>query len=301
MTAVQATALGKRYRRRWALREFDVEIPEGAVVALVGPNGAGKTTFLHLAAGLIRPTTGAVRVFDHDVSADDALLPRIGLVAQDSPLYRTFTVQDTLRLGRELNPSWDGEPVIERLEQLGIPMDQKVGTLSGGQRAQVALAVALGKRPELLLLDEPLANLDPLARRELLQTLMRTAAERPLTIVLSSHLISDLNRVCDHLVLVTRGRTLLAGSIEELLATHRVLIGPPPKQPIPGVAAIIDQTGDERQATMVVRTKGPLLDPRWADEDIGLEDLVLAHLAENRAGPRSDPEPESLRAVGAVS
>jgi ABC-2 type transport system ATP-binding protein len=300
MTAVLATGLGKRYRRRWALQDFDVEIPEGAVVALVGPNGAGKTTLLHLAAGLIRPTTGAVTVFGQ--AADDAaLLPRIGLVAQDSPLYRGFTVKDTLRLGRELNPAWNGTSVTERLDQLGIPMDQKVGTLSGGQRAQVALALALGKQPELLLLDEPLANLDPLARRELLQTLMRTAAERPLTIVLSSHLISDLNRVCDHLVLVSAGRTLLTGAIDELLASHRVVTGPPPTQPIPGVAEIIDQDGDNRQATMVVRTDGPLLDPRWTEEDIGLEDLVLAHLAGTRGPVTSDPGPSSLRAVGAVS
>jgi ABC-2 type transport system ATP-binding protein len=299
MSAIRSTGLGKQYRRRWALRELDVDIPEGAVVALVGPNGAGKTTFLHLAAGLIRPSTGSVTVFDRD-AADAELLPRVGLVAQDSPLYRGFTVKDTLRLGRELNPGWDGGPVSQRLEQLGIPSDQKVGTLSGGQRAQVALALALGKQPELLLLDEPLANLDPLARRELLQTLMRSSAEGGMTIVLSSHLISDLSRVCDHLVLITAGRTVLAGSIDELLATHRVLTGPPPTRPIPGVAAIIDQTGDDRQATMVVRTEGPLVDPRWVEDVVDLEDLVLAHLAES-SHASVDLSDDHRRPIGAVS
>jgi ABC-2 type transport system ATP-binding protein len=229
MTALNSTDLGKRFGRRWALEGCSFEVPEGTVAALVGPNGAGKTTLLHLAAGLLTPTAGSVRVFDADPVTDVTLLPRIGLVAQEMPLYRSFTVAETLTLGRRLNPRWDQERVTERLDQLGIPLTQKVGTLSGGQRAQVALAVALGKRPDLLLLDEPLASLDPLARREFMQTLMQTAAEGDLTIVLSSHLIADLERVCDHLVLLAAGHTQLAGSIESLVhpsGDHRATAEP---------------------------------------------------------------------------
>jgi ABC-2 type transport system ATP-binding protein len=216
------------------------------------------------------------------------------------PLYRGFTVRDTLRLGRGLNPRWDNDRAVERLEQLSIPLDQKVGTLSGGQRAQVALAVALGKRPELLLLDEPLAALDPLARREFMQTLMRTAAEGDLTIVLSSHLIADLERVCDHLVVLAAGHAQVTGSIESLLASHRVVVGPRPTRSIAGVGEIIDQVHEGRQVTMTVRVDGPIHDPQWVVEEVGLEDLVLAYLAQSRdASGRGRPRP--LEATGTES
>jgi len=286
MTAIATTDLGKRYGKRWALQGCTFEIPTGTVVALVGPNGSGKTTLLHLAAGLSRPTAGEVRVFDGDPATDVSLLPRIGLVAQEMPLYSGFTVADTLTLGRRLNPRWDQDRVTDRLEQLTIPLAQKIGTLSGGQRAQVALAVALGKRPELLLLDEPLASLDPLARREFMQTLMQTAAEGDLTIILSSHLIADLERVCDHLVLLAAGNTQLAGGIESLLATHRVIVGPRPSRSIAGVAEIVDETRDGRGTTMIARVDGPILDPSFAVEEVGLEELVLAYLTQSRDAAR---------------
>ena len=297
MSAVlHADGLGLRYGSRWALRDCTVAFPRGRVVALVGPNGAGKTTLLHLAAGLLRPTEGRVTVLGHDPATDADLLARIGLVAQDMPLYRSFTVADTLRLGRHLNPRWDETGIVERLTELDIPLDQKVGSLSGGQRAQVALAVALAKRPELLLLDEPLASLDSLVRRELLQTLMRTAADGGITIVLSSHLLTDLERVCDHLLVVTRGRLQLAGDIDDLLAAHAVLVGARPTAPIAGVAAVVTESGDERHATVTVRLDGPVLDPRWIVEPIGLEDLVLAYLASTEA--TSGWVPTGLGVVG---
>lgn len=186
MTGIETTGLGKRYRSRWALSDWTLHIPRGRIVALVGPNGSGKTTLLHLAAGLIRPTEGAITIDGATPGRDPVLVGKVGLVAQDVPLYRRFTVNETLELGRRLNRSWDDSVARTRLAQLGIPEGQRVGELSGGQRAQVALALALGKRPDVLLLDEPLANLDPLARRSFMQTLLDSATDTGLTILLSS-------------------------------------------------------------------------------------------------------------------
>jgi ABC-2 type transport system ATP-binding protein len=300
MSAVQTTDLEKRYGRHDALVGCTLDIPAGSVVALVGPNGAGKSTLLHLVAGLLRPTSGAVRVFDSDPATDADLLPRIGLVAQDAPLYPGFTVRETMTLGRKLNARWDGDRMVDRLQQLGIDLGQKVGSLSGGQRAQVALALALGKRPELLLLDEPLASLDPLARRELMQTLMETVADGDLTVILSSHLIVDLERVCDHLVVVANGRLRLADDIDSLLARHRVVVGARPTGPIAGVAEIVHQLANGDHTTMTVRTDGPILDPQWEVEPIGLEDLVLAYLSQAHA-PTPAPALRSLDIAGAPS
>jgi len=284
--AIRTSGLGMRYGRHDALRDCSIEIPAGRVVALVGPNGAGKSTLLHLAAGLLRPTSGRVEVLGGDPADDLSLLARVGLVAQDMPLYKSFRVDEMLHAGRALNPRWDDGPARERLAQLDIPLRQKVGTLSGGQRAQVALAVALAKRPEVLLLDEPLAALDPLARRELLRTLMATAADDEMTIVLSSHLIADLERVCDHLVVITGGRVQVSDEIDTLLASHRVLAGPAPSGAIAGVAEIVDEVRDPGRVVLTVRTDGPIIDPRWEVEEVGLEDLVLAYLG--RTGGRAD-------------
>ena len=300
-TAIRTDGLAKRYGRHHALRGCTLAVPAGRVVALVGPNGAGKTTLLHLVAGLLRPTEGTVRVFGADPARDRRLLPRIGLVAQAMPLYDGFTVADTLRMGRHLNPRWDDALAAARLTQLSIDPNQQVGTLSGGQRAQVALAVALGKRPDLLILDEPLAALDPLARREFMQTLMVTAAEGGLTIVLSSHLIVDLERVCDHLVLVASGRVRVADDIDDLVAGHRILTGPHPTGPIAGVAEIVDETRDGRHATMLVRVDGPVLDPRWVVEEVTLEDLVMAYLAQDQVGLGPGTGRQVLGSVEAAS
>ena len=210
--AIEAAGLGKRYGAKWALRDCTLEVPAGSVTALVGPNGAGKTTLLQLAVGLSVPSAGEVRVLGHSPREDSAaLLPQLGFVAQEHPLYRGLTVAETLKVGRKLNPSWDEAVAQERIDQLGLPLGQKVGKLSGGQQAQVALTLALAKRPKLLVLDEPVASLDPLARREFLQTMMEAAVDTGMTVVLSSHIVADLERVCDYLIILSQAETQLVG------------------------------------------------------------------------------------------
>jgi ABC-2 type transport system ATP-binding protein len=276
MTVLTATGLGKRYRRTWALRDCSLAVPAGRVVALVGPNGAGKTTLLHLAMGLLQPTAGSVSVFGAPAGAD---LSRVAFLAQDKPLYHGFTVAEMLRFGRRLNPRWDDDLARRRLAELDIPLKKKVGKLSGGQRTQVALTVVLAKRPELLLLDEPLANLDPLARHDVMRGLMSAVADTAMTVVLSSHVVPDLENTCDYLVVLNGGRVQVSGEIDELLAAHRLLTGP--ADLADGVAArltTVDDTRTDRQATMLVRGTPDALDPRWTTRGVGLEELVLAYL-----------------------
>lgn len=299
MNAVLETnGLGKRYRSTWALRDCDVALPSGRVIALVGPNGAGKTTFLRLATGLLRPTTGTITVLGAEATADSAEAhAQIGFVAQDHPLYKRFSVRDLLRMGRELNQTWDQEWAVRRVEALDIPLTRRAGELSGGQQSQVALALALAKRPRLLVLDEPLASLDPLARREFMQTLMAAVADsaddEQLTVLLSSHNVADLERVCDHLMIVADGRVQLTGDIDDLLAEHRVLSGPNT-----GVlgraddASTIHTTRGDRQVHVVVRNGGTQVLPGWESHPIGLEDLVLAYLSRSRQTNEQAYKPE---------
>jgi len=227
-TAIETHELSKRYRRVSALTECTVTVPEGRVSALVGPNGAGKTTLLRILAGLASPTSGTASVLGRPPRQDPAFLAEIGFLAQEIPLYRRFTATDHIRLCAHMNPRWDAPPARARLAELRIPLDQRVGTLSGGQRAQVALALTLAKRPRLLLLDEPFAALDPLARRSFLATLTSAVADAAgrLTVVLSSHLVTDLERVCDHLILLAGSWVQLCGDIGTLLAEHKVPAGP---------------------------------------------------------------------------
>jgi ABC-2 type transport system ATP-binding protein len=283
--ALSTDGLGKRYGSYWALRDCTVEIPAGAVCALVGPNGAGKTTLLHLAIGLSRPSVGEVRVFGLAPREDARLvLPRVGFVAQDHALYRGFTVAETLTLGRKLNPPWDDRFARERLERLEISLGHKVGKLSGGQHAQVALTLALAKRPELLVLDETVASLDPLARREFLQGLMEAVAEGGLTILLSSHILVDLERICDHLVTLAAGRIQLAGTIEQVVASHRVLTGPRgDAATVARVHSVIQETHTPRQTTLLVRASGHVYDSCWQVEEVELEEIVLAYLSAGRS------------------
>lgn len=300
MTAIVATGLGMRYGKRIALRDCSMEIASGTVTALVGPNGAGKTTLLLLAAGLLAPTAGTITVLDQTPHRDVELISRIGFVAQDVPLYGSFTVAEMLRFGQRMNHRWDQQLAQQRMEKLQIPLNQRVHELSGGQRAQVSLALALGKRPEILLLDEPLASLDPLARREFMRVVMETAADSKITIVLSSHLVADLERVCDHLVVLSSSRTQVVGEIGALLDSHRVLVGPhcdSGEIDIAGVASIVERTDLERQTSLLVRTNGPILDPRWTSEPVTLEDLVLAYLA--RPGATALPAPRALTQASA--
>jgi len=285
MTAVVETdGLGKRYRRLWALADCTLSIPAGHVVGLVGPNGAGKTTLLSLAAGLLAPTTGTIEVLGGRPGAGPAQLARVGFLAQDAPVYAGLSVADHLRLGARLNPGWDAELARSRIERLDLDPAQKAGKLSGGQRAQLALTLAVAKRPELLLLDEPVASLDPLARREFLQDLMGAVAEQDLSVVLSSHLIGDLERVCDHLIVLVGSRVQVAGPVEDLLATHHLLTGPR-RDPatLPAGQQVITASHTGRQTTLLVRTSDKILDPAWTVSEVGLEDLALAYM--RQAGP----------------
>ena len=278
--ALSCDALGKRYGSRWALRDCTLEIPSGTVTALVGPNGAGKTTLLQLAVGLSKPTAGDVRVLGHSPRREAAaILPRIGFLAQEHPLYAGFTIAETLKLGRKLNPTWDEGLAHDRIQSLDLPLRQKVGKLSGGQQAQVALTLALAKRPELLLLDEPVASLDPLARREFLQAVMEAVAETGMTVVLSSHIVADLERVCDHLVILSSARVQLAGPIEAIVASHRLLTGPrTDPAAVARVHDVIRASHTERQTTLLVRANGHVYDSSWQQHEVDLEEIVLAYL-----------------------
>jgi ABC-2 type transport system ATP-binding protein len=277
--ALRTRGLGKRYRRGWALRDCTVELPRGQVTALVGPNGAGKTTLLRLAAGLLTPTEGSVDVLDRPAATGtpDAM-SRVGFVAQDFPLYRHFTVADLLRFGRATNLRFDTGLAERRLNEWGVPLDRRAGALSGGQKAQVALALALAKRPELLILDEPLAALDPLARREFQQALMGAVAADDLTVLFSSHAVHELERVCDHLMVLDHGRMALHGEIETLLAEHRTMVGPRVTTDPDRSESIIEVAHSQRHTTMVVRTGALPVLPGWQTHPLGLEDLVLAYL-----------------------
>jgi ABC-2 type transport system ATP-binding protein len=286
--ALETNGLGRRYGSQWALRDCTLEIPRGSVTALVGPNGAGKTTLLRLAVGLTRPTAGSVRVLGLDPHADAAeALPRVGFLAQEHPLFGGFTVEEMLRVGRELNPAWDDAAARARIGELDLPLRKKVRSLSGGQRAQVALTLALAKRPELLLLDEPVASLDPLARREFMQSVLEAVAERELTVVLSSHILADLERVCDHLVILAAGRTQLAGPIEEIVAAHRLLTGPRDSaEEVLRMHEVVRESHAERQTSLVVRANGHVYDSRWTVHELGLEEIVLAYLGQDAARRR---------------
>jgi ABC-type multidrug transport system ATPase subunit len=278
---LETDRLGKRYGRTWALQDCSLHLPAGRVAALVGPNGAGKSTLLHLAVGLLRPDAGTVRVFDSAPYDNTTVMAEIGFVAQETPLYRDFTAVELITMGAKLNRRWDAGLARQRLAELGIPPDRAVGKLSGGQRAQVALALALAKRPRLLLLDEPVARLDPLARREFLQSLMGSVAESGTTVLLSSHLLADLERVCDYLIVLHASRVQLAGGVDDLVAEHKQLVGPRHgNDPIAGVAAVLRASHTDRQSTLLVRSNANIDDPQWTVHQVTLEDIILAYLAE---------------------
>jgi ABC-2 type transport system ATP-binding protein len=282
MTAVvlASSGLGKRYGRRWALRDCNLSIPSGRVVGLVGPNGAGKTTLLHLAVGLLVPTSGTIEVLGGRPASGPEQLARVGFVAQDTPTYSGLSVSQHLRLGAWLNPNWDAELAVRRVKQLGLDPGQRAGKLSGGQRAQLALTLAIAKRPELLLLDEPVASLDPLARREFLQGLMEVVAAHGTSVVLSSHLIADLERVCDHLVVLAASQVQIAGDVDGLLASHYRLSGPRRDEAdLPADHEVIQESHTDKQSTFLVRTTGPILDPAWTVRPVTMDDLVLAYMS----------------------
>jgi len=272
---LEADGLGKRYGGRWALRDTTFRLPAGRVAALVGPNGAGKSTLLHLAVGLVRPDAGTVRAFGAAPYENVATLADIGFVAQDTPVYRDFTADELVRMGGKVNRRWDATLARTRLAQLGIPPRKPVGKLSGGQRAQVALALAVAKRPRLLLLDEPVASLDPLARREFLRSLMGSVAESGTTVLLSSHILADLERSCDYLTLLQGGQVRLCGDVDEIVAGHLRAVGPRDRRP---AGTVIRERHTDRQSTLLMRTDVPILDPAWTVHELSLEELILAYL-----------------------
>jgi ABC-2 type transport system ATP-binding protein len=283
---IRTRGLSKRYRRVTALNDATITVPEGRISALVGPNGAGKTTLLRLLAGLARPTGGEVAVLGSRPSQDSAFLADVGFLAQEIPLYRRFTAEDHIGIGAHLNSRWDAASVRHRLATLGIPLDQRVGTLSGGQRAQLALALTLAKRPRLLLLDEPVAALDPLARRQFLAHLAEAVADGDLTVVLSSHLIADLERTCDHLILLAASRVQLCGDIDTLLAEHQVLVGP--AKDTAGIErdhTVVQAVRTARQSTLLIRRNGPVIDPAFEASDLDLEELVLGYMGQSAPAP----------------
>ena len=292
--AIETRGLTKRYRKVTALTDCTITVPEGRISALIGPNGAGKTTLLRLLGGLARPSGGEVAVLGGTPRQNPAFLAEIGFVAQEIPLYRRLTAEDHIAVGAHLNRRWDGTSVRQRLESLNIRLDQKVGTLSGGQRAQVALALTLAKRPRLLLLDEPVAALDPLARRQFLAHLAEAVAAGGLTVVLSSHLVADLERTCDHLILLAASRVQLCGDIDTLLAQHQVLVGP--AKDITAIErdhTLVQAVRTARQQTLLIRRNGPVIDPAFEAADVGLEELVLGYM-----GQAAQPPPAHLTTVG---
>jgi len=306
--ALRITGLGKRYGRLWGLRDCTLAFPAGAIVGLVGPNGAGKTTLLEMIIGLRQPTEGHIEIFDEPTHANTAAtLAQVGYVAQNHPLYPDFSVADMFHLGQAMNPSWDMGMARARMEALDIPLKRKVKTLSGGQQAQVSLAMALAKRAPLLVLDEPVASLDPVARLEFMRGVMAQVAGGGPTVIIASHVVSELERLCDWLVVLIRGRVQLAGPVDDLLAGHQLLTVPraTADADLPGIP--VHRTDSDRHATVLVRSdpaeQAALPHPGWQAEPVGFEQLVLAYLQRpagalvipdsSRAEARPGPAPKA--------
>ena len=291
---IETRGLTKRYRQVTALSDCAITVPEGRISALIGPNGAGKTTLLRLLAGLAWPTAGELTVLGGTPRQDPAFLAEIGFLAQEIPLYRRFTADDHIGIGARLNRRWDAGYARDRLRSLNIPLDRAAGSLSGGQRAQLALALTLAKKPSLLLLDEPVAALDPLARRNFLATLAEAVADGGLTALVSSHLLADMERVSDHLILLATSRVQLCGDIDALLAEHQVLVGPrKATTAIEKTHTIVQVMRTARQTNLLVRGNGPVIDPAWESAEVGLEEMVLAYM-----GQDAGPENSHLTTVG---
>jgi ABC-2 type transport system ATP-binding protein len=270
--ALAAHGLGKRYRATWALRDCSFELPAGRVAALVGTNGAGKTTLLTMIAGLLQPSEGELRLSDG---------ARVAFVAQDKPLYRTFTPLEMLRLGSELNREWDQRRALDWLSRFDVPPRRPCGRLSGGQQAQVAFAVAMGSRPSLLVLDEPLSDLDPVARRTVVDELLIEVADTGMTMLMSTHVVAELSGVADHLLLLADGRLVMSGDVDDLLAEHRVYAGPRSDEPpVPGEVVQASHAGG--QSTFLLHAGDPVDEP-WTTRPATLEELVLAKLTRERA------------------
>jgi ABC-2 type transport system ATP-binding protein len=294
MNVIEADAVGKRYGSTRALRECTLAIPDGHVAALVGPNGAGKTTMLNLAVGLAAPSSGSVVVLGGRTPGSPAALDGIAFVAQDVPLYKNLSAAGMLHLTRNLNHHFDQRYAEARLGELGIPLKRKAGKLSGGQQAQLALALALARRPRLLVLDEPMAMLDPLARHDFMATVMTAMVDDGVSVVLSSHVLAELERVADYLVLLSGGHVQMAGEVDDLLAGHRVLTGPAGEadRVAKGLSVVHARRG-EAQAHLLIRTNRSIdpVPPGWETHPVSLEELTLGYLRKPDAAVLPGPAP----------
>jgi len=293
MNIIETDGLGKRYRRTWALRECTLAIPAGSVVALVGHNGAGKTTLLNLLTGLIKPTEGIVSLLGGEPAGSPAALDAVSYVAQEAPLYQHLNVGETLRVIASLNRRWDQQHAEARLAELGIPLDQRVRRMSGGQQAQLALTLALARHPRLLILDEPLAMLDPLARFDFMDTVMTAASRDGLSVILSSHVLAKLERVADHLILLSRGRLQVAGNVKSLLTGHQMLTGPADETlELADCLPVVHATTDGKKARVLVSSGADAgeVPESWHPEPMSLEEMVLGYL--HGPGAAAYPAPE---------
>jgi ABC-2 type transport system ATP-binding protein len=304
LPALRTAGLGRRYGHVWGLRDCTLTVPAGAVAGLVGPNGAGKTTLLQMIIGLLQPTEGQLEVLGETSRANSAeALARVGYVAQDHPLYRDFTVADMFHLGRAMNPSWDQGVATARIDALGIPLKRKIKGLSGGQQAQVSLAMALAKRAPLLALDEPVSSLDPIARLDFMREVMASAADTGVTVLIASHVVSELERLCDWLIVLTAGRVRLAGPVDDLLAAHRLVTVPRATRDgeLPGL--LIHRDDSDRHSTVLVRTDPAQAaaqpaagqHPEWKADPVGFEQLVLAYLQRPAGATTDDPAQAAAR------
>jgi ABC-2 type transport system ATP-binding protein len=311
MNVIETTGLGKCYGKAWALRDCTLAVPEGSLAALVGPNGAGKSTLVNMAVGLTVPTAGTVTVLGGQPAGSPAALDGIAFMAQDAPVYRNLSVADMLHLTRNINRSFDEPAAQRRLADLGIPLKKKTGKLSGGQQAQVALTIALARRPRLLILDEPLSALDPLARQDFLATVMTAMTDDGVSVVLSSHALAELERVADYLIVLGGGELRLTGEVDDLLAVHQVLTGPAAEADrLAGQFSAVQVKRAGAQAHLLVSDGGPdrPVPPGWESHPVGLEELVLAYLRPAGGGTRtagggspSDPVPGSRTQLTEVS
>jgi ABC-2 type transport system ATP-binding protein len=296
---IETSDLGKRYGRTWALRDCTLTLPAGHLAALVGPNGAGKTTLMHMSVGLTVPTTGTATVLGDHAPGSPAALDGIAFVAQDAPVYKNMSGADLLHLTRNLNLGFDADRARARLTDLGIPLKKKAGKLSGGQQAQLALTLALARRPRLLVLDEPLAMLDPLARHDFMATVLTAMSEDGVSVLLSSHALAELERVADYLIVLAGGRVRAAGEVDDLLAGHRMLTGPAAEADRHArTLHVVQARRAEAQAHLLVKADGPV-PPGWESHPVSLEELVLAYLRESRA--RAVPGAERTLATAGPS
>jgi ABC-2 type transport system ATP-binding protein len=281
VNVIETRELGKRYGKTWALRDCTLALPAGHLAALVGPNGAGKSTLMNMVVGLTVPTEGTAAVLDGWSAGSPAALDGVAFVAQDAPVYKNLSSADMLHLTANLNQRFDRSFAQARLADLGIPLKKKAGKLSGGQQAQLALTLALARKPRLLILDEPLASLDPIARQDFLSAVLTAMADDGVSVLLSSHQVAELERVADYLIVLSRAQLQVAGEVDDLLACHRVLTGPAAEaQEYAARLTVVQTRRGETQAHLLARTGGPAdpVPPGWESHPVSLEELVMAYL-----------------------